>query len=144
MPNVPLSRISYAPILLGVAFIATLFVVAESGYKRLHEAGQVISAAEQRQELLTRYLRLMLDAESAQRGFLLTENTRYLRGFDPAVRGLDRLLGRLATALRETGHQDDARKAEAIRTVAGKKIGEMQTSLRLYGEIGHDAALQLL
>jgi hypothetical protein len=45
----PASRLSYAPILLGVAFIATLFMVAESGYKRIHEAGLAISAAEERQ-----------------------------------------------------------------------------------------------
>ena len=70
-------------------------MVAESGYKRIHDAGQVISAAEERQTLMSRYLRLVLDAESAQRGFLLTEDTRYLRGFDPAVRALDPLLNRI-------------------------------------------------
>ena len=41
-------RLHYAPILLGIAFIATLFMVAESGYKRIHEAGLAISAAEDR------------------------------------------------------------------------------------------------
>ena len=46
MDMTPASRLAYAPILLGVAFIATLFIVAESGYKRIHEAGQMISAAE--------------------------------------------------------------------------------------------------
>ena len=88
----PASRLSYAPILLGVAFIATLFMVAESGYKRIHEAGLAISAAEERQALLSRYLRLVLDAETAQRGFLLTEDPEYLRSFDPAVRALDPML----------------------------------------------------
>jgi len=72
------SRLTYAPILLGVAFIATLFMVAESGYKRLHEAGLAISAAEERQALVSRYLRLVLDAESAQRGFLVAEDPRFL------------------------------------------------------------------
>ena len=81
MATQPDSRLTYAPILLGVAFIATLFMVAESGYKRLHDAGLAISAAEERQALLSRYLRLVLDAENAQRGFLLTEDKRYLRDF---------------------------------------------------------------
>ena len=31
-----------------------------------------------------------------------------------------------------------------MRTTAGKKIGEMQSSLRLYGEVDRAAALQLL
>jgi len=144
MATVHTTRLHYAPILLGIAFIATLFMVAESGYKRLHEAGQVISAAEERQALLSRYLRLLLDAETAQRGFLLTEDTRYLRNFDPAVRGLDPLLDRIVERFKESKLEGDAAKAQSLRLITGKKVGEMQTSLRLYGEVSRDAALQLL
>jgi signal transduction histidine kinase len=135
---------SYAPILLGIAFIATLFMVAESGYKRIHQASQIISAAEERQALMSRYLRLVLDAETAQRGFLLTEDPRYLRNFDPAVRALDPMLDRIVFELRKWGLEEDANKAQNLRTIAGKKVNEMQSSLRLYGEVGHAAALQLL
>jgi len=140
----PAVRLHYAPILLGIAFIATLFMVAESGYKRIHEAGLTISAAEERQALLSRYLRVMLDAESAQRGFLLTEDTRYLRAFDPAIRSLNPLLDSLAAKLQESGLDDDAAKVQLLRATAGQKIGEMRASLRLYGEVGRDAAIQLL
>jgi len=138
------SRLTYAPILLGIAFIATLFMVAESGYKRIHEAGQIISAAEERQALLSRYLRLMLDAETAHRGFLLSESPRYLRSFDPAVRALDPMLDRIVAELEASGLEAEAKKAQDLRAAAAKKIGEMQTSLRLYGEVDHTAALQLL
>jgi signal transduction histidine kinase len=144
MATAPATRIHYAPILLGIAFIATLFMVAESGYKRIHDASAVISAAEERQALLARYVRLMLDAESAQRGFLLTDDVRYLRAFDPAIRALDPVLDRLVAELRAGNLEADAQLAESVRMVAGKKIGEMQTALRLYGEVGRDAALQLL
>jgi len=138
------SPLPFAPILLGAAFIATLFIVAESGYKRIHEAGRIISAAEERQALMTRYLRLVLDAESAQRGFLLTDDPRYLRSFDPAVRALDPLLNRIVTQLEASGLTEDARKAQDLRTLAGKKVGEMQSALRLYGEVDRAAALQLI
>ena len=107
MANMPVVRLHFAPILLGIAFIATLFMVAESGYQRIHEAGLEISAAEERQALLARYLRVMLDAESAQRGFLLTEDTRYLRAFDPAIRGLDPLLDSMIQRLHESGLEED-------------------------------------
>lgn len=144
MPISATSRLAYAPILLGIAFIATLFLVAESGYKRIHQASVVISAAEERQAAMSRYLRLVLDAESAQRGFLLTEDPRYLRGFDPAVRSLDPLLDRLVSDMRASGLEEDANRAQALRSIAGRKIGEMQTSLRLYGEVGREAAMQLM
>lgn len=138
------SSLPYAPILLGAAFIATLFIVAESGYQRIHHAGQTMSAAEDRQALMSRYLRLVLDAESAERGFLLTEDPRYLRNFDPAVRALDPVLTRIIAELRESGLHEDAENAQALRTLAGKKVGEMQMALRLYGEVNRDAALQLV
>jgi signal transduction histidine kinase len=138
------SRLAYAPILLGAAFIATLFMVAESGYKRIHEAGLAISAGEERQALIARYLRLVLDAERSQRGFLLTQNPRYLRGFDPAVRALDPMLDRIVAELRRSGFEEDAVRAQNLRTITGMKVNEMQSSLRLYGEAGHAAALQLI
>jgi signal transduction histidine kinase len=138
------SRFTYAPMLLGIAFIATLFMVAESGYKRIHEAGQTISATEERLALISRYLRLVLDAETSQRGFLLTEDPRYLRRFDPAVRALDPMLDRIVIQLRQSGLEEDANKAQGLRSLTGQKIGEMQASLRLYGEVGRDAAVQLL
>jgi signal transduction histidine kinase len=138
------SRLAYAPILLGAAFIATLFMVAESGYKRIHEAGLAIAAAEERQSMISRYLRLVLDAERSQRGFLLTQNPRYLRGFDPAVRALDPMLDRIVTDLRSSGYEEDANRAQNLRTITGMKVNEMQSSLRLYGEAGHAAALQLI
>jgi len=144
MITLPTTRLHYAPILLGVAFIATLFMVAESGYKRLHEAGQVISAAEERQALFSRYLRLLLDAETAQRGFLLTEDKKYLSNFDPAVRALDPLLDRIVARLKDSKLEEDAATAQSLRQITGKKLGEMQTSLRLYGEVNRAAALQLL
>ena len=144
MANRDGNPLHYAPILLGAAFIATLFIVAESGYQRLHLAGQDISAAEERQALMARYLRLMLDAETAQRGFLLTEDPRYLRNFDPAVRALDPLLNRIIMDLRDSHLEEEADKAQSLRTLAGKKVGEMQTALRLYGEADRAAALQLL
>lgn len=144
MPSSPTNRLTYAPILLGVAFIATLFLVAESGYRRIIEAAQVISGAEERQALMSRYLRLLLDAESAQRGFLLTEEPRYLRSFDPAVRALDPLLDRLVDQLKASGFEEDAKRAQGLRTITGKKVGVMQSALRLYGEVNRDAALQLL
>ncbi len=144
MRNVPVGRLASAPVLLGIAFIATLFLVAELGYKRIHETSRVISAAEERLELFPRYLRLVLDAETSHRGFLLSEDTRYLRNFDPAVRGLDPLLNRIIEALNESGLTEDAARAQALRATTGRRIGEMHASLRLYGEVGRDSALALL
>lgn len=144
MRNPSVSGLASAPVLLGVAFIATLFLVAESGYKRIHDSGRAISASEERLELLPRYLQLVLDAETSQRGFLLAEDARYLRNFDPAIRSLDPLLDYIIAAYTASGLTDEATSAQAMRTTTGRKIGEMQASLRLYGEVSRDSALRLL
>ena len=44
----------------------------------------------------------------------------------------------------ESGFEADAVKADRLRTITGQKLGEMQTSLRLYGEVDRASALQLV
>ena len=138
------SRFVFAPIVLGAALVITMFVVAEIGHVRLRNAAVVVAESQERQGMLTRYLQLLLEAESAQRGFLLTEGTRYLRQFDPAVKQLDPLLDRLTASLDAAGLASEVAVAGQVRKLTGVKLGEMLGSLRLYGERDLDAALALL
>jgi signal transduction histidine kinase len=144
MASPAISRMSYAPILLGIAFIATLFMVAESGFKRMHDANLVITSIEEREALLARYLTLLLDAENAQRGFLVSEDPRYLRNFDPAIRAIEPLHERIIRGLTDSGNTEGVEAMQALRVEVGKKIGEMQSTLRLYAESGRDAAIALV
>ncbi len=138
------TRLVYAPILLGVGLIVAMFLVAESGHSRLRDATVVIAESQQRQAQLSRYLQLVLEAETAQRGFLLTEDTRYLRQFDPAVKQLDPLLDHIIEGFEQSGLAAEAAKAEQLRKLSGVKLGEMLGSLRLYGESDLHAALALI
>ncbi len=138
------TRLVYAPILLGVALIVTMFLVAESGHSRLRDATVVIAESQQRQAQLSRYLQLLLEAETAQRGFLLTEDTRYLRQFDPAVKQLDPLLDHIIEGFEQSGLTKEVAKAEQLRKLSGVKLGEMLGSLRLYGESDLHSALALI
>ena len=138
------TRLVYAPVLLGVALIVAMFLVAESGHSRLRDATVVIAESQQRQAQLSRYLQLLLEAETAQRGFLLTEDTRYLRQFDPAVKQLDPLLDHIIQGFVQSGLAEEVAKAEQLRKLSGVKLGEMLGSLRLYGESDLHAALALI
>ena len=106
------TRLVYAPLLLGVALIVATFLVAESGHSRLRDATVVVAESQRRQALLSRYMQLLLEAETAQRGFLLTEETRYLREFDPAVKELDPLLDQI-TASYEASALEPSRRNPA-------------------------------
>ncbi|MGB5131597.1 MAG: CHASE3 domain-containing protein [Steroidobacteraceae bacterium] len=138
------TRRVYAPLLVGVALIVAMFLVAESGHSRLRDATVVIAESQQRQAQLSRYLQLLLEAETAQRGFLLTEDTRYLRQFDPAVQQLDPLLDQIIGSFEQSSLPAEVAKAEQLRKLSGVKLGEMLGSLRLYGESDLQAALALI
>lgn len=138
------NRLIYAPLILGVALIVSTFVVAETGHRRLREATDTLIESQNRQFLLSRYLRLLLQAESAQRGFLLTEDTRYLRGFDPALKGIAPLIADLSASYERSGIEEAESKINDLRAIGGAKTGEMLASLRLYGERDLAAALALL
>ncbi len=137
-------RLVYAPVPLGIAVIVAMFLVAESGHSRLRDATAVVAESQQRRALLSRYQQLLLEGETAQRGFLLTEDARYLRQFDPAVRQLDGLLDQLIASYKASGLQVEAARTDKMRKLSGLKLGEMLASLRLYGEADLKSALALV
>lgn len=138
------SRLVYAPLLLGVVLIVATFLVAESGNVRLRDATSVIVESQDRELNLSRYRRSLVQAESSQRGFLLTEDPRYLRDFDPAISRLEPLLGSITASYERSDRTDELKQLEQLRGLAGVKIGEMLGSLRLYGERDRNAALALI
>ena len=138
------SRLVYAPLLLGVVMIVATFLVAETGNVRLRNATSVIVESQHRELDLSRYRRALVQAESAQRGFLLTEDPRYLRDFDPAISRLGPLLDRITTSYERTRSTAELKHLEELRGLAGVKTGEMLGSLRLYGERNREAALALI
>lgn len=138
------TRLVYAPLLLGVALIVATFLVAETGHSRLRDATVVVAGSHERLALLSRYMQLLLEAETSQRGFLLTEETRYLREFDPAVKELDPLLDQIAASYETSALEDEQAKAAELRKLSGMRLGEMIGSLRLYGEQDLTAALALV
>src|SRR3954470_22881812 len=85
----------FAPVALAVVLPVVLFFYAELGQARLRDASAQLTASEWRQAKLEEFLRSILDAEAAQRGFLLTEDKTYLAPYDPSVRRVPELLDKL-------------------------------------------------
>jgi signal transduction histidine kinase len=138
------TRLIYAPLLLGVALLVATFLVAESGNFRMRNATSVVVESQLRQLNLSRYRRALVQAESAQRGFLLTEDTRYLRNFDPSVSRLGPLLNEITASFARSRLDEELDPLQELRSLTGVKIGEMRGSLRLYGERDRESALALI
>ncbi|MEP7311308.1 MAG: CHASE3 domain-containing protein [Pseudomonadota bacterium] len=145
------ARSVFLPVFVTIGLLIALLIVAEAGQARLRNATTAITQSQWRQAALAEFLRSLGEAESAQRGFFLTEKSRYLSNYDPAIRRLTAILDRLSeTYARGMSEQDAIGAPEAfvesrqLRLLAGVKIGEMNSSLRLYGESGRYAAIALI
>jgi signal transduction histidine kinase len=138
------TRLVYAPLLLGVVLIVATFLVAESGNFRMRNATSVVVESQLRQLSLSRYRRALVQAESSQRGFLLTEDVRYLRSFDPSVSRLGPLLDEITASFARSKLDGELDHLQELRSLTGVKVGEMRGSLRLYGERDRESALALI
>jgi signal transduction histidine kinase len=138
------TRLVHVLVILGVVLLVAMFFVAEAGQIRLRETARVITQSQERQAMLSRYLRLLLEAESAKRGFLLTEDPRYLKHFDPAIKRLDELFDLLTASYTDAGLTLELGIARRAEVAAGMRIGEMLGILRLYGEKDLATAIALL
>jgi signal transduction histidine kinase len=133
-----------APVALAIVLPIALFFYAELGQARLRDASSALTASEWRQATVEEFLRSILDAEAAQRGFLLTEDKSYLAPYDPSVRRVPQLLDRLEESYRRAGSGRAVDLIRDLRLKSGMKIGELNSSLRLYGEFGRPAAVALV
>ena len=102
-------------------------------------------SAEQPAEVNRTLLRVRIavaDAETAQRGYLLTGEARYLRPYEGTRGELDSLLARLDTLVGYDPAQ--VRRMPALRAAVRAKQDEMNAVLRLYDTESPRAALALV
>lgn len=138
------ARSVFLPVFVTIALLIALFAVAEAGQARLRNATSAITQSQWRQAALAEFLRSLGEAESAQRGFFLTEKSRYLVTYDPALRRLTSILDRLGQSYTDNRSPEAITQLRQLRLLAGMKINELNSTLRLYGESGRYAAIALI
>jgi signal transduction histidine kinase len=87
-------------------------------------------------------LRLMVDAESGQRGFLLTGDASYLAPYKLARRELTELTQRLELLERDSPEQ--RMRLEGLERLSESKLDELQETVDLEMAGAHDSALALV
>src|ERR1700729_3531870 len=85
------------PVLL-IAFLIGLFFLASAGQARLNMTNERAHRSQLRQQALNEFAGLITDAESAQRGYLLTGEGAYLGPYAAAVTQVGGALDRLHEA----------------------------------------------
>ena len=85
-------------LLLALALSGAVVAFSERTHRRLGEANQQIASSTEAQGIVSELLALVIDAETAQRGFLMTERHEYLDPYVVALPQINPKLGRLRDA----------------------------------------------
>lgn len=83
-----------------------------------------------------------VDAETGQRGYLITGNPAYLVPYRRAIAGVDRSLDHLQALL--PNDERDRRGLRRLRSLSRAKLAELAQTIRLRDEHGFEAAKQLV
>jgi signal transduction histidine kinase len=129
--------IAIPPILL-IGFLIGLFFLAAAGQSRLNKANERLHRSQLREQALNEFAGLMTDAESAQRGYLLTGEVAYLNPYAAAVTNIRGALDRLHDAY---GGDDSSSEFHALRVLTGKELGELEDGVALSKKRGSAPAV---
>jgi len=91
---------------------------------------------------LDELLSLVQDAETGQRGFLLTNTESYLAPYNEAVRGIPRQLDKIGELTGE--NQGQSQRLAALRQHVGAKLSELNQTIELRRSQGLEAALAIV
>lgn len=122
-----------------MALLAAMVLVGinETGHMRSQDAVEQLAQGLTTRADVNKLLQSMLDAETGQRGYLLTGNETYLEPYDKAVAtvqtNLDRLRNQFMTS------PEDMQEFALLSRQISRKLAEMELSLRLRRQGNEDA-----
>jgi len=124
---------------LTLATLAALVLVGinEAGYRQSRQALEEVSDAQRARVVLNLMLQNILDAETGQRGYLLTGEPRYREPYDAAVKQVDGHLA--ALQLLYANRPSQLAQLNQLAKHVSKKLAEMDMSVRLRQSGNEDA-----
>ncbi|SEA92080.1 CHASE3 domain-containing protein [Variovorax sp. YR216] len=124
---------------LTLATLAALVLVGinEAGYRQSRQALEEVSDAQRARVVLNLMLQNILDAETGQRGYLLTGEPRYREPYDAAVKQVDGHLA--ALQLLYANRPTQLAQLNQLAKHVSKKLAEMDMSVRLRQRGNEDA-----
>jgi methyl-accepting chemotaxis protein len=109
---------------------------------RLVQTSHWVSRSHQILEGLESLLSLLKDAETGQRGYVLTGNESYLEPYQAAIPGIERALDLLKKL--SAGNSEQGKRIETLRSPIASKMAELQQTIDLRREKGIEAAAEVV
>ena len=110
------------PLVLGIVASLAIAVYAEFGFRRLEVANREMAVALEMDATLHETLALIVDAETGQRGYLLTGKEEYLQPYIAALPKIDDALHRLRELLVVHGTVGQRDALGRVNSLVGKKV----------------------
>ncbi len=118
------------PPLLLVGFLVGLFFLAAAGQSRLNRADVRVHDSEVRGQALDDFLALIIDAESEQRGYLLTGDEALLHAYVAAAARIEPALDELSASY--APGSASRTEVDQLRILSRRKLAGLQDSLGRY------------
>jgi len=124
---------------LPMALLAAMVLVGinETGHMRSQDAVEQLAQGLTTRSDVNKLLQSMLDAETGQRGYLLTGNETYLEPYDKAVATVQTNLDSLR--MQFMASPEDMQEFALLSRQISRKLAEMELSLRLRRQGNEDA-----
>ncbi|MDO9357803.1 MAG: CHASE3 domain-containing protein [Polaromonas sp.] len=114
---------------LAVFAAAVLIFINEAGFRLSTQAATSIEEAQETRSAVNRLLQHMLDAETGQRGYLLTGDAKYLEPYDVATADINQTLDALRRLY--TPYPEELADFGALSRTVSRKLAEMDLSVRM-------------
>jgi signal transduction histidine kinase len=122
---------------LAVLAAAFLIFINEASFRKSTEAAANIEEAQKTRGAINKLLQHMLDAETGQRGYLLTGDERYLEPYNAALADIDHNLDALRQLF--TPYREQLAEFGLMSRHVSRKLAEMDLSVRMRKEGNEDA-----
>lgn len=133
MARLALKKADWVPLCLAMALLFVLGALSIYKHNRIGIGAGRVYAAQSRFRETERLLTLMLDAETGERGYLLTNSPKYLEQYESAVHQVPSVLADLRRA--------DPKQTAGIERTTTLKLRELAQGIDVYRNQGRDAAL---
>lgn len=114
---------------LAVLAAASLIFINEVSFRESTQAAASIEEAQQTRGTLNKLLQLVLDAETGQRGYLLTGEARYLEPYSKAIVEINQNLDILRELF--TPYRENLAEFASMSRHISSKLAEMELSVRM-------------
>ena len=127
---------------LGIVFLVAIGLVSYQGVNTSLEATERVTHTHEVLENLEGLIGTLKDAETGQRGYILTGETRYLEPYFDTEEKLDAVIEDLRQLMADNPGQED-RLDQAERLIADK-LDELQETIQLRDTDGLDVAVAMV